>query len=112
MKELLDQISVEPRLFIKGKPRYTTNFGVILTFLVYSSVVMLSCYFLNIFIHRKEINVISFQQYKDVPTTISLKYLFFRFHNDDGETFDPRIASVYVTKSFAVKDTLKFELFF
>ena len=66
--EYTDILSVEAKLYIHGKNRYITPFGILLSILSLISILVLSLYFIVIFFLQSQVNVIFFeQQYLHTP---------------------------------------------
>ena len=59
--EYLDFMSAEPRLYIKGKYRYKTKFGLIMSILSFVPVVVLSIILFKVYFDKLEVNILFLQ---------------------------------------------------
>ena len=101
--EFLDQFSIKPTIFVNGKLRYTTAIGLILSILTSISVMVMAGFFINSFVEKRDVSVISYTEYKQdaIYMDLNLKPFMFKFYEYDSVEFkekeiDPSIASVDV----------------
>ncbi len=110
MIALLDHVSVQPKLYIKGNQRYITIFGMVISLLVFVSVLGLSIYFLAAFFQKKEVNVISNTEYKNIPKVFEMDFYMWKYYNmSDGKDYDPRITELVHYKITVDEDNKTYE---
>ena len=94
--EDLDFLSVEAKLYLKGKQGYKTMFGLLMSLLSVISILVLGIYFIVCFMQSKDINVLYQVNTQDYSATTELngKPFLFRLLDISGQLVDPRIAIV------------------
>jgi hypothetical protein len=92
----LDFLSVEPRLFIKGKNRYVTSIGISLSILSMSILIVISIFFLYFFLDNEDINVLFVNGIDETQKVMDFeqKPFYFRLIESGERAIDPRLASV------------------
>jgi hypothetical protein len=97
--EYLDYTSIEPKIFMKGRDRYITKFGCIMSILSFISIMVLSGYFVIIFFEMKEVNVLYFLETKSFQPYMDLnnKPFFFNLRDVNDQKVDPRLANIVPT---------------
>jgi hypothetical protein len=99
LKQLLDNLSIKPKLLINGNERYTSSIGVIMTTLSMIAVTVLAGYFLITFFSRRDLSVIYFKDSNNFIPHINLNETFFMFYFRDvnNDPIDPRVAELVPT---------------
>jgi hypothetical protein len=97
--EFLDFTSIEAKLYIHGKYRYKTKFGSLMSVLSLIAVSVLSIYFMVIFLQKKDVSLLFFQQSKYFQGYLDMnKQPFFWRLNDLAQNpMDSRVVSVVPT---------------
>lgn len=97
--EKLDYASIEPKIYMKGRDRYITKFGCIMSILSFLSIMVLSGYFIKIFFEMKEVNVLYFLETKSFEPFMDLNKqpFFFNLRDVNDQPVDPRLASIVPT---------------
>ena len=100
-----DFLSIEPKLYIRGKERFQTKFGTIISILTIISIIILTVYFFLDFLDKKTVNVLHSIDTLAYSAVIDLnqKPFFFRIKDISGKIFDRRIAFVTALKFSRIK---------
>ena len=103
-----DFLSIEPKLYIRGKERFQTKFGTIISILTIISIIILTVYFFLDFLDKKTVNVLHSIDTLAYSAVIDLnqKPFFFRIKDISGEIFDRRIAFVTALKFSRMRGNL------
>jgi hypothetical protein len=104
--EQLDFMSVEAKLYIKGKDRYKTKFGFLMSILSFISICVLSCFFLKFYIEKVDVNVLFLKESKKEALYMDLNFkpFFFRLIDIDGKDVDPRLVSFTIRYFFFTQE--------
>lgn len=88
----LDHLSMQPKLFIRGNKRYSTTFGVFMTIISFSAILIFGILFLSQFFDKKQMNVIYYSQNIDSNEyDYDFNKKIFAFQLNDGYNIvDPR----------------------
>ena len=94
--QYIDFMSIDSKLYLKGKERYNSKFGILMSILALVSIMVLGVFFFFYFFDNKLINVLYYVDTKDYSGVQKLngKPFFFRLFDISGQNFDPRIAMV------------------
>jgi hypothetical protein len=94
--ELIDNMSSEPKLYLKGKSRYTTPFGGILTILAFISVIILAIYFFIMWFNGSQVNIVYASIKKGLTKSEMIlkdRPIMWNLHSDAGMV-DPSYFSI------------------
>ena len=70
--EYFDFMSVEAKLFIKGKDRFKTKFGLLMSILSSISICVISGFFVKYYFEKVDVNVIFIKEVIDEPFYMDL----------------------------------------
>jgi hypothetical protein len=114
--EYLDFMSVEAKLYIKGKDRFKTKFGSVMSSLSFISIFVLSCFFFKFYLEKVDVNVVFLKDSTKEALYMDLNYkpFFFRLKDIDNKDVDPRLVSItikyfYFTNNLDSWETLETE---
>jgi hypothetical protein len=93
--EHFDFMSVEAKLCIKGKDRYVTKLGSLMTILSFISVIVVSSFFIKYWFEKVDINVLFMKENSDEEfyMDLNLKPFFFRLVDVNSKPVDTRLMS-------------------
>jgi hypothetical protein len=96
--EYLDFLSVEAKLYIKGKDRYKTKFGFLMSILSFISICVLSGFFMKFYIEKVDVSVIFIKESIKEVLFMDLNYkpFFFKLEDINGQDLDPRLLSLTI----------------
>jgi hypothetical protein len=98
--EHIDFMSVEAKLYIKGKDRYKTKLGSLMTILSFASVIVISTFFLKYWFEKVDINVLFMKETSDEEMSMDFnsKPFFFKLTDVNSIDTDPRLVSLTIIK--------------
>ncbi len=88
-----DCLSVKPKLYISGQERFHTKCGFISTIMSIMVVIGFLCYYIIDYFQRSPFILIIAKE-TNFNASITLPYYLYRLRDRQGNTIDPRIASV------------------
>jgi hypothetical protein len=96
--EYLDFMSVEAKLYIRGKDRYKTKFGFVMSILSFISICVLSAFFVKFYIEKVDVNVLFLKESTNeaLYMDLNLKPFFFTLTDITGKDVDPRMVSLTI----------------
>lgn len=94
--EKFDFLSVQPKIYIKGKDRYKTKFGLVMSVLSFISIGILSAFFIKFYIDKAEINILFYKGItsEELYMDLNNKPFFFSFRDINGKKVDQRLISL------------------
>jgi hypothetical protein len=94
--EHFDFMSVEAKLYIKGKDRYTTKLGSLMTILSFIGVIVISAFFIKYWFEKVDMNVLFMKENSDEEFVMDLNFkpFYFKLADANMETIDPRYATL------------------
>lgn len=108
----LDFLSVEPRLYVKGKNRYVTSIGISLSILSMTILIVISIFFLYFFLDNQDLNVLFMNGVDETQKVMDFeqKPFFFRLVDIQEKTIDPRLATFSMYYYFIGSSVKKIQL--
>jgi hypothetical protein len=103
--ENFDFMSVEAKLFIKGKDRFKTKFGLLMSIISFISICVISGFFVKYYFEKVDVNVVFIKEVTNEPLYMDLNFkpFFFRLYDIDQKDVDQRLVS-YTIMYFVYKD--------
>ena len=109
--EHLDYMGVEAKLYIKGKDRYVTKLGSLMTILSFISVIVISSFFIKYWVEKVDVNVLFMKENSDEEFFMDLNFkpFFFRLADINVKEVDPRLVSLTLLKFYVTPGKTSFE---
>ena len=103
--EYFDFMSVEAKLFIKGKDRFKTKFGLLMSILSFISITVISGFFVKYYIEKADVNVLFIKEVTNEQFYMDLNFkpFFFKLSDIDDNLLDQRLVSLTI-RNFIWKD--------
>jgi hypothetical protein len=91
--EYFDFMSVEAKLFIKGKDRMKTKFGLLMSILSFISITVISGFFVKYYFEKVDVNVLFIKEVTNEPLYMDLNFkpFFFKLFDIDDNDVDQRL---------------------
>ncbi len=98
----IDVMSIDPKLFINGKSRFQTKFGMLMTIISFASIISIAAFFINQFLNGSSgMNVLFYSLDSDSIVTewnlIGIPFMFNVHYVDGSPVKNPRMLNIVAT---------------